>query len=90
MLPMNIDLIDTLVFERQHDIQRHMHRMAIASLGTQSVWSRLRSAFTSRATSDQESGPETTVVVPAVDRPAALVLMHTPAPIECEALDRAA
>lgn len=91
MLPMNIDLIDTLVFERQHDIQLHMHRMAIASLESRSVWTRLRSAFGSLAGSDRTRTPEPTVtMVPAVDRPAALMLLHTPTPIEAEALERAA
>ena len=91
MLPMNIDFIDTLVFERQHEIQRHVHRMAIATLDPHPVWTRLREMLTGRGAADRTVDQETMTTAPqASDQPASLVLMQLPAPIEADALDRAA
>ncbi|MGB3330237.1 MAG: hypothetical protein WBA46_14855 [Thermomicrobiales bacterium] len=91
MLPMNIDFIDTLIFERQHEIQRQVHRMAIASFEPHPVWSRLRAMVTGRGAADRTADQETMTTAPQVsDQPASLTLMQLPAPIEADALDRAA
>ncbi|HWK79794.1 MAG TPA: hypothetical protein VNP95_03460 [Thermomicrobiales bacterium] len=93
MLPMNTDLIDTLIFERQFEIQQRMHRLSIATAEPHPLWSRTRAAVRRLLASGSAVSPQVTrpdVIPVSTDRPAALVFMHAPAPIEDEALDRAA
>lgn len=96
MLPMNTDLLDTLVFERQEEIQRRMHRLSIGQAEPHPVLDRLRAAvgrwFGSGAAA-ASARPETATAgstTTAAALPVTLIVMRAPAPIEEEALDRAA
>lgn len=98
MLPMNVDLIDTLVFERQYEIQRRMHRLAIGEAEPHPLLARLWAAVDRRfgtapapVTPETGRAAEATPVAPSL--PVTLIVMRAPvppAPIEDEALDRAA
>ncbi|MGC4107968.1 MAG: hypothetical protein QM753_16715 [Thermomicrobiales bacterium] len=93
MLPMNVDLIDTLIFERQYDIQRRMHRFTIVTDEPRSLWMRVQTAIERLVSPGPARRPDVAssdVIPVTTDRPAALVSIHAPGSIEEEALDRAA
>lgn len=88
MLPMNTDLIDTLVFERQEEIQRRMHRLSIGRAEPHPVLDRLRAAAGRWFGTGAAAASMRPAAAPS--QPVTLIVMRAPAPIEDEALDRAA
>lgn len=91
MLPMNVDLIDTLIFERQYEIQRQFQHLALTGATPHPLLARLKGSLVRLLASRTPSASAATTppVAPvSMDRPAGVVLMATPA--EPESLDRAA
>ena len=90
MLPMNVDLIDTLIFERQHEIRRQFQRLAVSEARPHPLLTRLWAALTGRVARPVPTGAPAVpaVVSVTIDRPSGVVLL--PTTTDNESLDRAA